>query len=725
MGKKGKKYALRDIRAALQKKKYGQANQFFSNVRIKKGQEEEAQSLQHTIVCGLAFKYFQNREYDKCILHIEGSLPELSDHLQLFKGLSHLFLKQYDIATALLQPIIEKPSFTTFRFYYLLGLIYQGKGEELVGVNELPKTRQQFLAVAQMLQQKKYKEATELLDKLEPQSNSAFQNKKLLLDILKGHGINVLKENPKLRTLYRAMASIALSKSEIAYLSSFSELTQQYQLSTSSQKEIDLQEIIDDVHRLCNEGVPLSQEALHKCLNAPTEILPHLLFNHIATLFNKDKVKYQDEIYALIREQYEHLCKVPEFIFLLSELLDITEEEEIPAHLGSIIKQYIDYFKDSWTIEKAAKVSVSISKIFIDAQKESSPDKTIKILGQQYLINPNLITLSWDCFALYCTSPHSSIIKWSYLSLFTRELEPVAKAMIRDDLVGMLGMIKMTSTSSSLPLGFLENGFSLSQIGDMMTSQTLQMFEQLLVKQTPLPSDNFPLELLLIIGEQINLTKNIEQFKSIWVKYAEHFKEPVDSILQKKYNKLISDTALASEDYKKFFKSKANFTQSQKEGKDLVEVLNIETARIVKQIDKSHFDDDLLFEIKILLKNAVQGIKYGIEEEQVIKVFEKFMQQYVNLCKNFDCGHPLDFFYELIDEILVVTPFTEIHLLVIEAFLKKGDQFIFDNSELDDYHIGILTKYVEICFTLISKEPSISIDPIFSKKISKLLDDLN
>ncbi len=727
MAKKGKKYALRDVRNALQRKNYGQANLFFSNVRIKKGQEEEAATLQHTVLCALTLKYFKHREYSKCIQYIKQQTPSLSqasDHLQLISGLAYFFLTDYENAIPLLQPIVKKPAFASFRFYYLLCLVYQDKDATLVGINELPDAKQRFLEVARLFQQKSYKKATDLLAKISPESNSEFQNMNLLSHILKDEDSSHLKDNPKLRPLYRAMTHTALSKSEIEYLSSFPALTNEYTLSTTTTTRFDPHIILEPVQLLCNKGIPLSKEVLKSVLQAPDEILPTLLFNQIAALFRQDKEAHLDDIFALIRPHYVHLCKVPEFIFILVDFLDFSQEEKISLPLDAIVKHYVANFKDTWTVEKAAVVSIQLSEIFHNIKPDNSVSKKVSLLGQQYTLNNNLVTLSWDCFSFYCTSPPQTV-KWVYLSLFTRSIDPVAKAMIRNDFISMLNMINATSSPSFASMGFEFSGYEIGIVIQAMKKHLFDMFEQLLIEQPPLKSDSFPMELLLIIRGNLQFNAEQEnQFKKLWAKYAEYFNEAQDSDLQKKYNHFITEEALTKEDYQDYFQTKKKYTQAKKEGKDLIKLLDMGAVKIIQLIDRNHFDDDALNSFEALLTYAKKGIKYGLNQNEVLQVFQKFVEEYVKLCRDYDCEHPTEFFYYLIKEILSLPPsrIKVLDLLIAETCLKAGSQFVFNNRNIYRAHISIIEKYINTFIKLTKQDAFIPLDVTFIKKLSKEVD---
>lgn len=129
MARKKKKYALRDVRNAVNQKKYHQANQFFANVRIKKGQEQEAEVLKEQIVLGQATEWMSSKNYAHCIKFLVGQLngdyrEGILQKIQLFLGICHFYIANYQEVRRVLLPLLDKSAFAEFRFYYLLSLIY-------------------------------------------------------------------------------------------------------------------------------------------------------------------------------------------------------------------------------------------------------------------------------------------------------------------------------------------------------------------------------------------------------------------------------------------------------------------------------------------------------------------------------------------------------------------------------------------------------------------------
>lgn len=739
MAKKGKRYALRDVRAALRQKKYGLARQYFVNAKIKKGQEQEAETLKKSVFCGQAYQYFKECNYKKCILFIEdieNESPTPLDSLLLIKGLSHLFLANYSIADSLLGTVTQKTEFSSFRFYYLLNLVFQNKNQpeiDLPGAENLPKNRQEFLKIAQAFCNGEFLNAMTMLETLQTESRAELQNKNALLALLQNKSIDSNEaQNRKIRPLYKAMLNLALAPDEIEYLSEFPQLTEKYTLSSTSKIVVAPELILEPIRRLCEKGIPLTPKEFALCRNAPEPILPLILYNHIAALFNEDPEESSEEIFKIISSNYSLLCQVPEFPFLCNAVYrELPREFDIKnSVIRGIVNTFIDNFGDKLAADKAAQVSWKLSEIAFSMSVGAAPDKFASFSGNIYREYPAMKAFGWDCFTNYFKAVSPSV-NWSYLTLFNEPIDDLSKKEILVDFREMLKM--MGFSSMMIPPELMDLIDDPDLLYKEMFKQVLNIFDALLIKQPPLKSDKFLLEILAAFGETLrddSAQKGkvspalLNQFKEVNNNYLNYFESTEDSEFRKKHEEIIGEAEVALEEFTAFFDSKNAYQKAKNDRKDPVKALKIESLRLVNLIDRYHFDEEAMDLTEDFLSYAYMAVaEYGEDKENVLPVIRNFAVQYAVMTNDIQCEHPVDFFYEMVEIILAANPQGELNLLMAEA-LFKADNFVFENDELEPRHIRLLEDFCEKYEELTSKKQPVGVDLDFIKKIGKELEKI-
>lgn len=640
MARKKKKYALRDVRNAVNQKKYHQANQFFANVRIKRGQEQEAEALKEQIVLGQATEWMSTKNYAHCINFLAGQLSGdyregVIQKIQLFLGICHFYTADYQAAQRVLLPLLDQPAFAEFRFYYLLSLIYGAETspnwEELPQVSELPAEKQQFLRVALALKNKDYAQAEAALQQVNAPSRSVTLNQEVLTNLLQKNQFDAPPTSvQKIRPLYRALAQLEITEQEKSYLDGFANVSEQVQ--EASKQDIPVK-IVKRLEDLCNRGVPLKYADLTFCLEQFTTIQPLLVYNQVAALWNQDAEENFATVTRLIESHYRLLIQVPEFIRLYAKVVDFDAEEFRPNHIKNIVRGYLAHFQEVFTEEKATEVSILTRDIFHALFDVSPSDTTVDSFATTYLAYPNFRGLSWVYFSHFLLGPNK-VINWNAVDLFNEPLPDSLSTYIKRDFREMLSIIK-PNTHSPFDIFSLSSIFDLKKV---LANKFIQTFLDLLTEQTPTKNDKTLLSLVDALADYvIEVTKENDQedrerlnsVLSLYQTYLTYYEEEENATFQIAFHKKTERAADLTADVFAYFTSKENYAEAVVKGIDPLNKLRESGWKLIAEIDHSHFANELEEKAKNLITathNAMHTI--GLSQRNVLQVWKSFTESY-------------------------------------------------------------------------------------------------
>lgn len=731
MAKKGKnknkKYALRDVRMAMRTQNYKNAYRMLVNAKVKSGQEVEAEELRKTLILAQGFSHFQDKEYLACLDYLDKNLKGLTEDAD-FKsksdkiyGLAHFYLSDFSSAKEFLRVDTSVEQELPYHFYYLLSEIYESEGKmnfaDLAQVDLLPASQAAYLEAASLLQAENYDAALAVLEKIEVESYSENENKNALVSLLKQELSSNL--SAKVKPLYRAMSLARLEKNEIEYLSTFSDLSKTYPLTEAP---LPIDKVKTLLHKLCEEGEFLSDAELKTCLSTPEELHPAILFNQLSLLLEEDFDTHKTDIRYLIADHFEKLILVPDFIFLYVKYTDIAAKaQEIRYNqVTGVLKAYVSYHSSRFTGEQADEYGWEIVRSVSNlAQLEGSVvDK--RIFESLCALSDKFPMLSWKTLCDYFITPSPKII-WSYLHVFNQPLSNTSKEIITDDFKSTLIAVVMSSADN--PLAGL-NFVSPFEIHTQIYTHILNILSDFLKYQKPDKSDKFILSLLDTIIEIVersedsglNFTSVRPLIGETFEKFLTYYEEPVDS----PYREIAADFAMGKsrvpsrEKLMNSLLDDINKKLDSKDKEDYISALEKLSLMAIESVDNTHFADKTV-ELMVVQLSRITGYlaeRKGFERADAERLTKDLAAAYMELEGEYNCEHPAEFFFDVLEEYLDYI-FSEEALLVLQVWFKNCRKILFEAENYTSSVRDIITDYLEEVSYLVKNGKKVQIDREF------------
>ena len=376
-----------------------------------------------------ALDLFNQKEYTQAISTLRMFVERYKNKITLpleksdmLLGLSYLYLNNWEKATMYLQKANSNPNTKAFNFYYLLALIYQKKYQDFDSllaahqpkVDALAVPRQQYLAIAYALVAQDFEQAATLLETYpkEELDEETAANITALQAIVTGTTYQT--EEKPLNSLYKFLLAIPLSVEEKNYI----EAIPQLEASAQEVKKGQLKETVKEaLHELCVEGASLSREDFEACMELPEEYRPYIVYNQIAALFNEDIEYTEEEVLELLRKYEWYFFRVPESIFLFSQIVYWDEENFTPTTFWRAMETSFDRFGKTFTPLQLNRLSWRVMSCleFGDLGVEKAHIKQQTKLIKSY---PQLVGLKFGQLLDYMIAPKLRLPEAS-LDLFT------------------------------------------------------------------------------------------------------------------------------------------------------------------------------------------------------------------------------------------------------------------------------------------------------------------
>lgn len=341
MSKKKKKakskVSFQQVLEHFKSENYQRAADALRSANLSPDESGLAKQLKIEISNQLALRNFAERDYKKAIQYAESNrdmqpkpgFPLSFDKADVIAGLSHLYTGNFKKASEYLKKSENTPETSGFYFYYVLSELYQKKftgNGSIESFNkqftnyftELPTDKKLYLQSIFYLQNSDFENSHEILKKIKAGSYIQKKNLNFLKDYLLGKKYTESKEN--IKPLYKILANLELSTSEMSYLQNFDVLNNAINLQKDKEQDEALKNIL---YQLCYNAKPLPKRQL-KGLQKNTQYADaykYILYNQLVALF-EDKTK--DNFIAISELVYEHwetLFKVPESMPLYQNLL--------------------------------------------------------------------------------------------------------------------------------------------------------------------------------------------------------------------------------------------------------------------------------------------------------------------------------------------------------------------------------------------------------------------
>ena len=716
-------------------KNYKNAFRQLVNAKIKEGQEQEAADLKAMLILGQATEYFETHQYQDCLIYLENNEHQVGEHalfaqrLPLLRGLCCFYLANYEETKKHLKNCGDNAETLPYYFYYLLSLVYESAGEidhsDLPQVEKLSIDQQHFLRIVLDVQKEDYADAVADFSQFKETASVEKANAAALKDILKQTPKTDLV--PTVKPLYRAMSGAELTENEITYLSRFTELTDRYHLSDRVVPQEEIRELLE---KLCERGEKLTTKELELCWLSPEELHPAIVYNQAAVLVNEDNPnKNNREIKGLITNYYRQLCQIPEFIYLYAWVVSTDDGMEFsPNAIKRTLFTYVNHFADRLTAQRTEELSAQIIFAANTADVKSSvfhEELFISLLS----IAPDMRLLRFELFKNYLTQPNPRP-KWALLNVFSEKNSAPLREFMQD---GMGQMID----------GFISQIMSIDLSQHMLApdliptilNQVLNGFSELLKRHPPFLSDNFPIELICIVGDimlfhetknRVNIGNADTTLIRVLKEYIDYFKEPEDS------------------PYRFFLKQfqLGNSRDSHNSGS------RVSVDNKIDRINAAIVSDDLkerqqaTAEYNEMLLSLIEIGGFGDDNAQSIAEFIGFLNYCVDTDKQTlaeavagvknlatglmkqirskSLGAPINILMQIIEGRLIFAP-TQVSHSLLEAFIIPCQELLFEEKNIDVNVREILQEYFGDILDADTHGRKIKIDKTFHSKFVEFL----
>lgn len=720
------KYKFRDARMQYHLGHFAKAESILRQAAISPAEKEKAQELKINIHHQLAYQYFSQHQYQE-LLKLLKETDNLSNTAliknQIFTGLSHLYLGEFQKAKEDLKIVITSKETASFSFYYLLADLYQNHTTyhseqdflefQANFVAPLEAHHKVYLSILFHIFNQNIKKAIEEIKNFDVKSRTQRLNMDALEAILSNDAFQT-RSIEKIKPLYKLLLNFSLSTEEKTFLASFPNL----ELALEQQDLLaDFEHVRKGITNLCQNGeaIPIKYW-LSTYQQIPEKYQAYLIYNQVAALFNEDLEDGYRDICRILSTPKNPFFTLPDSLFLYLHIVIYDVDSHSFQDVWKNITNHIQKFAQLLTPGQFNYISWNLEKILVNYNRRDyiNYKDNIQLLAEQY----QMIGLKFWMILEQAINEKGALPNEASDLFTSKEIQNSKQFLLPS-----LNEFKEALHLHNFLDMFMFDAKDLPKeryLHKVLNRLQTQLFKAFSVENIHPSAKAIIFDIyLILIGEnkkaledkqhQLSLS-NYEALKENYLKTLIYFDEnKPESFYYKGYR-----TLLSMKDKEEILQLlQGRMTQNKKKRLKAIAQTDsgIESVFDVffDLIDHSHFDDDLI----VPLSSFFQLL--GQENLKKATLYaNKFMERYLNELKaKHQCEHPDEFF-----------------LKFLETSIKKFDNVLFglfyhmarlyplpllhNKSALQYRVIGFLLEHI---MTVLKKAPKAPINMDFNQQL--------